>query len=48
LFGQEKYSDFRNKQELSDYIFSLRNEGIEERQEIRHSSRNRSLIIYSV
>lgn len=40
---QERYSDFRTKEELSDYIFSLRREGKEERDEIRHHSRNRSI-----
>lgn len=40
---QEKYSDFKSKEALSDYIFSLRKEGAEEREEIRSYSRNRSM-----
>jgi len=45
-FLQEKYSDFRNKEELSNYMFNLAREGREEREEIRHSSRTRSVILW--
>jgi len=40
---QKKYSDFQNKGEVAEYITSLRNEGIEEREEIRKSYRSSSL-----
>jgi len=40
---QTKYSDFKSKDELSDYMFSLTKQGMMERGEIRSTLRNRSL-----
>lgn len=40
---QTSYSDFKSKESLSDYIFEMRKEAREERDEIRTSCRTRSI-----